>query len=123
MGKILNSLPKLLIPTCIPELVILSTLFPVLTLNLLVPLLVIPTMMGVLVVSKLFSRAKMEACQVSFQRSYLFVKIPEVDVLYMKPTKLRLEENGTLTVSSRFSSLSLRFRDKRDCRTLCEKIR
>ncbi len=65
----------------------------------------------------------MEACQVSFQRSHLFVKIPEVDILYMKPMKMRLEEDGTLTVSSRFSSIGLRFRDKGDCQSLCEEIR
>lgn len=65
----------------------------------------------------------MEACQASFQRSYLFVKIPEVCILYLKPKKMRLEGAVTLTVSSRFSSLSLRFRDKGDCRTLCEEIK
>lgn len=121
-GKILNGLTRVLIPTCIPELAILSLVFPSLALTLMFPFLVIPTILFVLVVLKPLSRGKMARCSATVQRGHLFIKIPEVDILCMRPKRVELENDGTLRVSSRFTSLRLRFEDEKECSTLSERL-
>jgi len=121
-GKILEGVTKLLIPTCIPELVVLSLLLPSLSLVLILPFLVIPTMLGGLVLWTIFRTSKAE-CSASFQRGYLLVKIPGVDVLCLKPKQTLLEGGGVLRVSSRFKTLKLLFKNEWECSRMAERLK
>jgi hypothetical protein len=120
-GKILNTLTRLMIPTCIPELIVLSVLFPSLALSITFPLLVIPLMM-LFLATTLFSMAKTKLCQVSFQRGYLFIKLPKIDILYTKPRDVKLMHQNLLQVRSRFNSFSLQFENNEQCRSLFTKL-
>jgi hypothetical protein len=64
----------------------------------------------------------MARCSATIQRGHLFIKIPDIDILFVRPKRVELEKDGTLHISSRFTSLRLRFEDEKECLSLSEKL-
>jgi len=112
-GAIARGLTRVLIPTCIPELAVFSLVFPSIASALVLPFLIIPSMLGGFFLWEVYSTTR-KSCSARLEKGNLFIKIPGIDILCMKPKRFDLERGTVLRVSSRIATLYLEFTDENE---------